>query len=121
MTKLLIVDDETGIVDEVSDFFREEGFEVSTADSGRDGLRMVEQVKPDVLILDIKLPDISGLEVLKFCKTNSPNTRVIVVTGYVDQVIIDQAEQLGRDAFLQKPFDLTFLYAEVERVLGLAE
>lgn len=117
MAKLLIVDDEVGIVEEVSSFFAEEGFDVSTADSGADGIKLVNSVKPDILILDIKLPDISGLDVLEFCKQHSPLTKVIVVTGYVDQGIIDKAEELGRDAFLQKPFDLTYLYDEVERLL----
>lgn len=117
MAKLLIVDDEVGIVDEVSGFFSEEGFDVSTADSGTDGIRLINEVKPDILILDIKLPDISGLDVLKHCKEHSPLTKVIVVTGYVDQGIIDKAEELGRDSFLQKPFDLTYLYDEVERLL----
>lgn len=116
MKKLLIVDDEVGIVEEVSSFFVEEGFDVKTADSGSDGIRMIDSFKPDLLILDIKLPDISGLEVLKHSKTASPGTKVIVVTGYVDQAIIDRAEELGRDAFLQKPFNLMLLYDEVERL-----
>jgi DNA-binding NtrC family response regulator len=118
MHKLLIVDDEAGIVDEVKDYFAEEGFEVHTADSGKDGIVLVQSLKPDVLILDMKLPDISGLEVLKVSKEQSPKTKVIVVTGYVDQGMIDKAEQLGRDAFLQKPFDLTFLIDEVNRLLA---
>ena len=117
MAKILIVDDESGIVDEVKDFFTEEGFEVHTADSGGDGIVMVEKIKPDILILDMKLPDISGIEVLKVSKEKSPHTKVIVVTGYVEQSLIDKAEELGRDSFLQKPFDLTFLVDEVNRLL----
>ncbi len=117
MIKLLIVDDEVGIVDEVKGFFEEEGFEVYTADSGRDGIKLIEEQKPDIMILDIKLPDISGLDVLKHAKEHSPLTKIIVVTGYVDQGIIDKAEELGRDSFLQKPFDLTYLFDEVDRLL----
>lgn len=115
--KLLIIDDEAGIIGEVRDFFTEEGFEVRTADSGKDGLKLIREFAPEILILDIKLPDISGLEVLKTCKEVSPSTKVIVVTGYVDQGIIDEAERLGRDAFLQKPFDLMLIVEEVERLL----
>jgi len=117
MAKILIVDDETGIVDEIKDFFEEEGFEVHTADSGEDGIEMVQSVQPDLMILDMKLPDISGIEVLKVAKEKSPHTKVIVVTGYVDQSLIDKAEELGRDSFLQKPFNLTFLIDEVNRLL----
>lgn len=119
VTKLLIVDDEEGIVEEVKDFFLEEGFEVATADTGKGGMDCIKTMKPDIVLLDIKLPDISGLQVLKMCKEISPNTKVIVNTGYVDQSIIDEAEKLGRDAFLQKPFNLLLLKEEVDRLLAL--
>lgn len=118
MAKLLIVDDEPGIVEEVKGFFEEEGHQVYSADSGEDGIRMVQKLKPDVLILDMKLPDISGIRVLSAAKQTSPQSKTIVITGYVDQSIIDEAERLGRDVFLQKPFDLQVLKTEVDRLLG---
>ena len=113
----LIIDDEDGIVDEVRDFFCEEGFEVYTAATGKEGLDLIVKVKPNVLLLDMKLPDIAGIQVLKTCKELSPWTKVIVNTGYVDQAVIDEAEKLGRDCFLQKPFNLEVLKAEVDRLL----
>jgi len=116
--KLLVVDDENGILEEVKDFFEEEGFQVFVADSGEEGIQILKREKPDILLLDMKLPDMSGLLVLKVAKESSPLTKVIVNTGYVDQVLIDQAEELGRDVFLQKPFDLECLRQEVERLLG---
>ncbi len=118
MVKLLIIDDESGIVEEVKGFFEEEGYEVFTADTGKDGLDMLSKVTPDVLLLDMKLPDMSGIQILKFCKETHPGTKVIVNTGYVDQHIIDESERLGRDAFLQKPFNLERLQQEIERVLA---
>ena len=118
MKTLLIIDDEEGIIDEVKDFFTEEGFEVYAADTGKAGIDLIEKIKPDVLLLDIKLPDIPGLFILKTCKEISPATKVIVNTGYVDQAIIDEAERLGRDAFLQKPFNLERLQDEINRLLG---
>ena len=60
----------------------------------------------------------SGLDVLRITKQESPKTKVIVVTGYVDQHIIDEAERLGRDAFLQKPFDLGLLMDEIDNIFG---
>ncbi len=118
MKKILIVDDETGIIEEVKSYFEEEGFEVHTADTGKDGLESLERIKPDLVILDMKLPDMSGLNVLKACKETLPNTKVIVNTGYVDQNIIDEAERLGRDTFLQKPFSLERLKQEVDFLLA---
>lgn len=116
--KLLIVDDETGIVEEVKSFFEEEGFEVHTADTGKDGIETLARVQPDVILVDMKLPDMSGLNVVKACKAASPQTKIIVNTGYVDQNVIDEAERLGRDAFLQKPFNLERLYEEIQRLIG---
>ncbi|OGW82003.1 MAG: hypothetical protein A3G33_04455 [Omnitrophica bacterium RIFCSPLOWO2_12_FULL_44_17] len=118
-TKLLVVDDENGILEEVKTFFEEEGFRVFVAESGEEGIEILKREKPEVMLLDMKLPDMSGLLVLKICKESSPLTKVIVNTGYVDQLLIDQAEELGRDIFLQKPFDLQVLKGEVDRLLGI--
>ena len=117
MKCLLIVDDETGIVEEIKSFLEEEGFEVHTADTGKEGIDCVTQIKPDIMVLDMKLPDMSGLNVLKVSKEVSPATKVIVNTGYVDQNLIDEAARLGRDAFLQKPFDLEKLKKEIDLLL----
>jgi len=116
MKTMLIIDDEMGIVEEVRDFFSEEGFEVHVADSGKEGLEIIKQKKPHVVILDIKLPDMSGLQVLKEVKEIDAAIKVIVNTGYVDQQIIDEAAFLRCDAFLQKPFNLVLLYNEVDRL-----
>jgi DNA-binding response OmpR family regulator len=118
MKKLLIVDDEVGIVDEITEYFTEEGFEVHTADTGKDGIDYLGHLKPDLMLLDMKLPDMSGIEVLRFCKKVSPDTKIIVATGYVDQKVIDEAEILGRDAFMQKPFNLEHLRLEIDRLLN---
>lgn len=117
MKKFLIIDDETGIANEIRDYFSEEGFEVFNSDTGKEGISSIEKIQPDIILLDIKLPDISGLDVLKAAKELSPKSRIIVTTGYVDQQIIDEAERLGRDAFLQKPFDLEALAEEINRLL----
>ncbi len=118
MKKILIVDDEPGIIDEVKDYFQEEGFEVHIADTGKEGIEMIKKVNPDLVIVDMKLPDMSGIVVLQTCKEISPKTKVIVSTGYVDQHIIDEAERLGRDTFLQKPFNLVVLKDEIDRLLA---
>ena len=118
MAKLLIVDDEPGIVEEVKSFFEEEGHKVYIADTGEDGIRLIRKLKPDILLIDMKLPDISGLRVLMSAKEMSPKSKTIVITGYVDQSLIDEAEKLGRDSFLQKPFNLEVLKNEVDRLLG---
>ncbi|MCM8775127.1 MAG: response regulator [Candidatus Omnitrophica bacterium] len=118
MKTLLIIDDEAGIIEEVQSFFTEEGFDVQTAETGEDGLRLIKETKPDILLLDMKLPDIHGLTILKLCKEISPKTKIIVNTGYVDQGMVDEAEKIGRDAFLLKPFNLLHLKEEIDRLLN---
>lgn len=117
MAILAIVDDEAGIVEEVKAFFEEEGHQVYTADSGEDGIKLISKYKPDLILIDMKLPDMSGIRVLAAAKANSPSSRTIVITGYVDQSLIDEAEKLGRDVFLQKPFDIETLKSEIDRLL----
>lgn len=115
--KILIVDDEVGIVQEIKEFLTEEGFEVYAADTAKEGIRLIEEIQPDVIWIDVKLPDASGIDVLKACKEKSPKTKTIMVTGYVDQNVMDEAEAVGRDAFLQKPFDLLKITEEINRLL----
>jgi two-component system response regulator (stage 0 sporulation protein F) len=116
MKKILIVDDEVGIIQEIKEFLEEEGYEVHTADTAKAGMKLIEEICPDVTLIDIKLPDASGNEVLRFCKEKSPKTKTVIVTGYVDQHVMDEAESLGRDAFLQKPFNLEKIINEIQRL-----
>lgn len=121
MTSILIIDDETEIVDQVKEYFESEGFQVFTAESGQEGIDIAKREKPNILVLDMKLPDMSGLAVLAIVKKESPRTKIIAVTGYVDQTMFDQAEELGRDTFLPKPFDLEKLHLEVNKLIGKQE
>ncbi len=116
--KILIVDDEAGIVQEIKEFLEEEGYEVYTADSAKMGIQLIEEMLPDVVLIDVKLPDASGIDVLRAIKEISPKTRTIMVTGYVDQNVMDEAEKIGRDTFLQKPFDLVRITEEIEKLLN---
>ena len=115
--KILIVDDEAGIVQEIKQFLEEEGYEAHTADTAKAGIRLIEEIHPDVILIDVKLPNASGTEVLRVCKEKSPKTKTIMVTGYVDQNVMDEAESIGRDTFLQKPFDLVKILEEIEKLL----
>ena len=114
---ILVIDDEAEIVDQVKEYFEEEGFEVMTAETGMEGIQILRKCQPQVIILDMKLPDMSGLSILKVIKENCLKSKVITMTGYVDQAMMDQAEELGRDTFLQKPFDLERLKQEVDKLI----
>ncbi len=114
--KVLLIDDEGGILDELKDYLEEEGFTIRTALDGTRGLELIESFRPHVIVLDMKLPDIPGIDILRKVRTLYPDIKVIVSTGYVDPVLIDEAEVLGRDAFLQKPFNLETMRGEIDRL-----
>ncbi len=116
--KLLIVDDEDGIVEELVDFFQAEGYEVHSAATGEEAIQALRAQSPHLAMIDLKLPDMSGLLVLKVAKDINPRIKVIVNTGYVDQNLVDQAEQLGCDVFLHKPYDLLRLKEEIDRLVA---
>ncbi len=119
MKKILIVDDEVGILEEVKSFLEEEGFSVQSADTVKEGIVQLISFAPDLVIIDGKLPDGSGVDVLRSIRDQSLETKVIISTGYVDQSFIDETNALKVNLFLQKPYDLVRLLDEVRRVFAM--
>ncbi|UCG42289.1 MAG: sigma-54-dependent Fis family transcriptional regulator [candidate division WOR-3 bacterium] len=115
--KILVVDDEANIASTLSDILRDEGCEVSTAGTGAAGLKAVAAESPDLVLLDIMLPDTSGLELLKQLKTDRPDIEVIMVSGHatVDRAV--DAIRSGAYDFLEKPLTLKRVVLTVNRAL----
>lgn len=109
MIKLLLVDDEKGLCDYLKDFFSSRGHKVFTATSAKDALSLVEKESPELVLLDVNMPDASGLEVLRMIKKNSPQTKVIMVTVSDDQDTREKAKLFGADEFVRKPFTTDYL------------
>ena len=103
---LLIVDDERQICEVLARFFTARGFRTLTASSGREAIDTLTAETPDYLLLDLLMPDLSGLEVLKVVRTKWPNLKVVVVSALEDQQVTEQAFQLGASDYVQKPFQL---------------
>ena len=82
MDSLLIIDDEKSLLDVLSLMFKKEGYEVKTAASGAEGLDILTNNTVDLVITDIRMPHLSGMEILKYVKENQPETPVIVITAY---------------------------------------
>jgi len=103
--KVLIVDDVPDTVEIIGKLLRYEGYEVITAQTGEEGVRKVEEEKPEVVLMDISLPGIDGNEALKRIKRINPNQCVVMLTAYatVDNAI--QALKEGAQDFLKKPFE----------------
>ena len=109
LTRILTVDDEAFIRDLLEDFLTFLGYEVATAENGAAGLARFEQWAPHFVILDVKMPGLSGLDVLREIKTRSPETGAIILSAFGDSQTIQEAQQQGADYYLQKPVDLNRL------------
>lgn len=114
--KVLLVDDEPTILETVENKLRKEGYSVFTAESAEDGLRLYKQVKPDLLILDVMLPQRSGFELCKVIRRDS-STPIIFLTAKADEDARVAGLELGADDYVTKPFNLTELAARVRAIL----
>ncbi len=114
---LLIVDDEESIRVHLQRYFSRRGLEALTASSGTIALRICESSMVDVVLLDLRLPDIDGLDVLERLKAVSPHTGVIIITAHGDVETAVRAMQMKADNFLLKPVDLKALELLVDRIL----
>lgn len=117
MKKILIVDDEKDITLVLKEFFVSKGYEVLAAFNGREAMDFLNQPGIDLILLDMNMPDISGIEILKKVKSADKDAKVIVLTGFSDEYRLE-AEKIGCDAFLTKPFSVKTLIAVAESVLA---
>ena len=107
MQRLLIVDDEQKVCECLQRFFSEKGYDASCASTGEEAIERFMRQPPDVVLLDIRLPGISGLEVLKRARDLCPATKVIMVTGSLDEGTEETAKVYGARAYITKPFDFS--------------
>ena len=115
--KVLIVDDQTAILESLSMFFLEKGYETLTADDGKEGLEKFESEQPDLVILDIRLPDINGIDLLKKMKGIHDPVFVIMITAFHDMEPTIEAMKYGAYDYIHKPIDINELEASVNKVV----
>ncbi len=115
--RVLVVDDEPEVTFALQVFFFGKGYEMLTALDGLQAMRLLRQHPVDLALLDMKMPGVNGVEVLRFIHAECPSTKVIVVTAY-DVQFQEMVEQLGVDGFLMKPFGIQALTQVVEQVLS---
>jgi len=109
MIKFLVVDDEPGVVDKVRDFLELRNYAVVTATSGEKALELAKKENPNIVVLDIRMPGTTGIDVLKEVKKNSPKARVIMLTGVEDEATKNMAMELGASGYLTKPYSYSEL------------
>ena len=113
MRKILLVDDDKGIIDLVSQYLLKEGFEVHTAGDGPSGLKAAEVYKPDLIVLDIMLPGIDGLELLAKIRQRS-EVYVIMLTAKAEETDKIVGLTVGADDYMVKPFSPRELVARIK-------
>jgi DNA-binding response OmpR family regulator len=120
MTKVLIVDDEPAIVRLVRDYLERAGFEVATAANGEDALQLFARGRPDLVILDLTLPRIDGLDVARAIR-RSGDVPIIMLTARTEEADRVAGLELGADDYVTKPFSAREIVARVRAVLRRAQ
>jgi len=117
MDKILIIDDKHAILESLEMFFAEKGYRVYTADCGATGMALLKRHDPDVVILDIRLPDTHGISLLEQIQTLEKPAKVIMITAFQDMETTIQAMKLGAYDYIHKPLDVDKIELAVERAL----
>ena len=117
--KILVADDEQEIRNLLDHFLKGQGYEVILASDGHEALKLAVEENPQVIILDIKMPGLDGLEVCKQLKENEQTKLipVIVITGFEDNKM--EALNIGADDFVNKPFDMAEISSRVRSALRI--
>lgn len=117
MNRILIIDDEKGMRDFLSIMLKKDGYDVSLAESGEEGLRAIQKDIFDLVITDVKMAGVDGIEVLKYIKDVSPETVVIMITAYAETETAVEAMKLGAYDYITKPFKVDEMRLVIQKAL----
>lgn len=116
-SKVLLVDDNVEIIDILTDFLNLNGCRIYKASTGKEALEILDKAELEIVILDVKLPDINGISLIDTIKIKNPTIGVIMITGYYDPNLIVEAMKKGASDFLIKPFEFDKLILVMMRVV----
>jgi DNA-binding NtrC family response regulator len=100
---LLLVDDDEALLSLLENILKKEGYDISIADGGAAAIKLIEQRKYDLILLDIRMQTVNGFNVLKFVKERNPETKVIMLTAFGDLKHAIVSKVMGADGFIEKP------------------
>ena len=116
MTRVLVIEDEESFRDALKFMLSREGFDVTLAPNGAEGMKLFDSMNPDLVLLDLMLPEVSGTEVCKYIRSKS-NTPVIMLTAKDTEIDKVVGLELGADDYVTKPFSTRELLARIKAVL----
>lgn len=116
--KVLIVDDQAGIRQLLNEILNDEDYEVKVAENGMKSLEIIPEYQPEIILLDMSMPVMNGLEVLRALQKLPFNVRTIMMTAYGEAEYVAQAKELGAYAYITKPFDIVKLCDMIAKACG---
>jgi two-component system, response regulator, stage 0 sporulation protein F len=119
--RILIVDDEKPVLDVLSEYIQSQGYATHTASGGAEALAVVERERPDLVLLDLRMPGVDGLEVLRRLRKAGPRPAVIMVTANEDLALARETLKTGAFDYVAKPFDFQYLDRVVAAAMVEAE
>ncbi|MFZ7112155.1 MAG: sigma-54-dependent transcriptional regulator [Desulfatiglandales bacterium] len=121
MANILIVDDECSILESLEMFLTEKGHTVSKASTGQEGIALFHQKDPDIVVLDIRLPDLNGLDMLSRLQSKGCAAKVIMMTAFHDMETTIQAMKRGAYDYIHKPLDIDEVEKSINQALNILE
>ncbi len=115
--KALVIDDDVSTLELMKFQLEAEGFEVVTVERGRAGLELVEEIKFDIILTDLNLPDFDGIEMVRRCKEISPDTEIIMITGFGSTEKTIEATKAGAFHYVEKPVEFEELLLLIEKAI----
>jgi two-component system response regulator (stage 0 sporulation protein F) len=117
--KILIIDDEADLRDLMKEVLEEEGYQVFCAANGADGIQLNEAMNPDVILLDLRMPEMDGIETLRNIRKTDGTVNVVILTGYGCPDTIRDAADLNVSEYLSKPFENRELSSIIGKAFGV--
>ncbi len=111
--RVLLIDDDEMLLNLLQELMHKEGYEVLSTADGPQGVRIYKERRPDLVVLDLGLPTMNGLEVLRKIRTFDPQAKVVVVTGHATEESAEVALGLGAVKYLRKPIDISSMLKEL--------
>ena len=114
---ILVIDDQPAIRQLLAEILTEEGYQVVTAANGNEGIQQAKACNPQLVLLDMKMPGINGIETLQKLNKDSQGIRVIMMTAYGELELMNRAREIGACDYITKPFDLFELCQVIHKIL----